>query len=70
VAEAPEPLDVVLLVEREMDLAVRAQRDAVVWAGQVLGAEPEVDAVARVFWNRVGLGSRETAISATLLCRM
>ena len=25
---------------------------------------------ARVFWNRVGLGSLDTAISARLLCRM
>ena len=26
--------------------------------------------IASVFWNRVGLGSRETAIRAMLLCRM
>ena len=26
--------------------------------------------IASVFWNRVGLGSWETAIRATLLCRM
>ncbi len=26
--------------------------------------------IASVFWNRVGLGSCETAIRATLLCRM
>src|SRR5438309_7899610 len=44
----PEPLealDVVVLIECEVDRVVVSEGDAVVWCGQVLTAQPEVDAV-------------------------